>query len=87
MRLKTGINCKSLVRIPGPYSHLSYQVIQRTRGTHYRKEEIYSLDKVKGEASGETKEGQLKGKEHWLVRKDIGSLSTNIIPHWLHVFA
>lgn len=48
------------MRIPNSQSYLSHQIFQRTRGTHKKD---YSQNQVKGEASRETKEGQLKGKK------------------------
>lgn len=82
MRLKTGINFKSLVRISGPYSYLNHEVgIPKNQGTHYRKDKDHSLDKVNREAFRETKEGQLKGKEHWLKREDTGNLSSYTVTH------
>lgn len=66
------------MRIPSSQSYLSHQIFQRTKGTHKKD---YSQNQVKGEASRETKEGQLKGKKHWLERNDTEDLSSYTVTH------
>lgn len=58
------------MRIPGP------PVLPEPSGRH-------SKSQVNEEASRETKEGQLKGKDPWLERKDTGDLSSYTVTDYM----